>query len=226
MKHFIMIFALAFITSHLYAQKSSVMAGLNFSIFPQWSGVSFDTASGIPVRMDGETRGFMRIGGFADFRYLRFDIGYSMSLGNTAYIDYTYSTNAVVVLSNSNNQSFITFGVLAKYPFAVNKKISIWPAAGLEYQFCLFSMENNTNSLTNFHDNRNDLFLKIGCGADIELFQHVYFVPSLLFALDLFPYPYLDTINDPISVTHSFSDVRAGAYSWKMELNIGIAVEI
>lgn len=212
--------------SVLYPKGPAFRAGIDGSIFPLWKGLDFITAGGLPVLMDYDMRGHFSAGVFVDMRNFRFDLSYTSTMGSFSFLQYKYWTNANVTITNSVVQSYITLGALFKIPFQlVSNTVVIWPAAGLEYQFCLSSGWNNVNTLTNSYDNRHELYFKIGCGADILLQKGFYFVPLILVGYSIFPIPYFDTDNDPVSMTRSFSDARISGYDWKIVMNIGFALD-
>jgi hypothetical protein len=217
--------AIFIFTSNVLAEAPSYKIGADISLSPQWSGLYFDTPAGLPVKMDDAIRGSIRTGGFLEMRYFRFDISYVFTTDNLKQERYQYSTNGAVTLTNTNSRSFLSLGALFKVPFVINDKIGIWPAAGLEYQFCLFSGYDGTNALTNSYDNRHGLWLKIGAGADVELFPHFFIIPSLFVSCNLLPVPYFDTVDDPVSVKRTFTEIKVTAYSLSVEINLGLGLE-
>jgi hypothetical protein len=81
--------------------------------------------------------------------------------------------------------SYLNFntGLFVKYPFALNKSLSLFPLLGAEYNGC-FSANENGQLLKN-SDYFSSIWFKLGGGLDVALAGKVYLRVEALYGLRL-----------------------------------------
>jgi len=233
-------------------QGFPVMIGFQLSAIPVWSGSSFDNtsdlslfkATSIPNSESGEISGsdyteaelYSSATVFIDLKYVRIDTGIGFSLGAPDIINETvnfalnsppFNTNLTRVTTNNVQSMTFTSGILLKYPIEIAEGFSIWPGAGVEYHYILYSETNGLNAIANDYNRRDSWWLKGGIGADIRLSEDWYLTPSIVYMYDLTPVPYYDTQNFRnyygVSLSDYISDMNLTVYIWDLVISIGAA---
>ena len=76
----------------------------------------------------------------------------------------------------------LNIGVLAKYPFNLNNKITLFPALGADYQLWLLHTENGKKTPGDLSAN-NALWLKLGGGMDYHFTRSLFLRTELLWGV-------------------------------------------
>ncbi|MBN2440916.1 MAG: hypothetical protein JXJ04_06210 [Spirochaetales bacterium] len=125
-------------------------------------------------------------GAFVDATYVRISLTYTMSL------DVPFTDKAII---NQDTQfspynyswTFLNLGLLGKYPISLGS-IVIWPAAGLLYHMTLSKDWDGDGETDDLIDTKfDDLYVSLGCGADISVTKNLYVTLSILYHLNLSP---------------------------------------
>lgn len=178
-----MLFVLA---ACLQAQEITISTGAHLNYF---SALFLDYSPG------GDFITFTHFGGFGsyvDATYVRFSMFFSFFLGGIQTDDSgTHDLSDAVI-------SFLNLSLLGKYPFDLGD-FKIWPAAGLQYTYCIdFEIPDiGTNPPT--EEGFRDLHVIIGVGLDFET-GNIIISPHLLVAYNLMPY----MVDDPPSGLESY----------------------
>jgi TolB-like protein len=128
------------------------------------------------------------------------------------FVSHTYATAHIAYLSgggrwesdNRYNDKYdlpntqridLNIGLLGKYPITLWENISVFPAAGLDYNACASAkLVRNDGSLYTFNgkDGRqhmssdlNELWLRFGAGADIDIGRNAYMRGEILYGARL-----------------------------------------
>jgi TolB-like protein len=128
------------------------------------------------------------------------------------FVSHTYATAHAAYLSgggrwesdNRYNDKYdlpntqridLNIGILGKYPITLWENISVFPAAGLDYSVCASAkLVRNDGSLYTFNgkdgrqhatDDLNELWVRLGAGADIDINRNVYMRGEILYGTRL-----------------------------------------
>ena len=170
------------------------MVGFNLAAGAAWGGYSFDNSSDLglinPIfsSATGESEGtatteavyFSSAEFFLDLKYVRIDIagGFTPAtpdIVNSSYnftITSPYSANLSGTTNTTNYNRTITFaaGILLKYPIGLPDGSDVWPGAGIDYHYILYSEDNGVNTLTNDYESRSSWCGKGGLGRRHQTF--------------------------------------------------------
>jgi hypothetical protein len=134
-----------------------------------------------------------------DWRYVRVGLGYSKNIlayvhdngvNNNHYTDYSIS--------------FINGSVLGKYPFTFyNDLLSIWPAAGLEYDYNI-EYKKGGQDLSERYNELNDIYFLAGTGVDYTITEAVSLTSMMLVAYNLTP-----RVGDDATIGKNFKGASA-----------------
>jgi len=222
------IFLLAMITilaaASAYATSLDMSAGGGLGFSPVFR--DYQTISGSTTNAVSYNPGYFDLDGFFDLTYIRFDAMFMISTGNPAYTFKTTtgntSTSTTGVITNSD--SFLDISAIAKYPVRIMPKVEVWPSGGLEYDIDLAPSTNVIQGATN---NFSALWLKLGGGADIQVSGDLYFVPEVMFNLDLTPVS-LTGSPDPSQATLAdfISKYSYTESAYRFDINLGLSYRL
>jgi hypothetical protein len=137
---------------------------------------------------------------FFDATYAELSVGYFTG-GGTWAVDAKINSNSLSTIGNllginipavpeeyhgEINSSFssVNVGLLGKYPVAVSESVILFPAAGIDYQWCLAGKsESDLGGDEEWGDDAgsyNALYFKFGVGLDIGLISDKLFLRSEL----------------------------------------------
>ncbi|MDR1468427.1 MAG: hypothetical protein LBT00_03965 [Spirochaetaceae bacterium] len=114
--------------------------------------------------------------------------------GGFVYVDATYAELSVGFLvgsgdveSDSGNTpwtlSSLNLGLLGKFPFALSDALTIFPAAGIEYQRVLSAKKDGKE--VDEPGDYSALWIKAGAGLDVRFAERFYFRGEVLFGIRL-----------------------------------------
>jgi opacity protein-like surface antigen len=120
---------------------------------------------------------------FADIKYAEISIGFLQQIGNVTDINAIIADGAIENAQDdeSYRSSLLLIEVLGKYPFALNEKISIYPALGV-----MFRIPIAGNDYSDFEHKANwGLGIKGGAGLDFNLTETLFLRCELLVYYEL-----------------------------------------
>jgi hypothetical protein len=79
----------------------------------------------------------------------------------------------------------LDIGLLGKYPFAVNEKLSVFPLLGISYRIMLAVKDQAGNAMGNSAGDFSALWFRAGGGLDLSFTDHLYVRGGLLYGLRL-----------------------------------------
>jgi len=135
-------------------------------------------------------------GGYAffDATYAEVSIGYFVGKV-TPEFTHSMKRNGVDVSGPNINPptytlSSLNFGLLGKYPFTINDKISFFPLLGIEYQAVVSAKDKNGNEYKNSKGDKiagdfSALWFKAGAGMDFSLTNSIYLRLNALYGIRL-----------------------------------------
>jgi opacity protein-like surface antigen len=118
--------------------------------------------------------------GFFDATYV--EVSASLLFGSGS-LKYTYSFMGMSMSESGPDYSFTSlgFGLLGKYPFKINDKITLFPAVGIEYQAVL-SLKADGETQDDAGD-FSHLWFRFGGGLDYNLTDKLYLRGTLLYGI-------------------------------------------
>jgi len=127
------------------------------------------------------------IGGFIflDLKYAEINASMYNGSGNSRrswkkdYKDKTIPAENTNDTTGNFSTLLLNIGVLAKYPFNLNNKITLFPALGADYQLWLLHTENKKKTPGDLSAN-NALWLKLGGGMDYHFTRSFFLRTELL----------------------------------------------
>ena len=124
---------------------------------------------------------------FFDATYAEVDVG--IRFGKDDFSSYRPSITDEQKKGHSNSLTFLSLGLLGKFPFNLGGGITLFPLAGVEYNLLLINKSidsGNNNSFTaNSRFNDSMLWLKFGLGADINITNRIFIRPSALYGFGI-----------------------------------------
>jgi opacity protein-like surface antigen len=112
--------------------------------------------------------------GFFDATYVEVSASLGFGSGDS-------KSNSPYFSSSSYSFTGLSFGLLGKYPININDKITLFPAAGIEYQAVL-SLKVDGEKLDDAGD-LSHLWFKFGGGLDYNLTDSLYLRGTLLYGI-------------------------------------------
>jgi hypothetical protein len=194
------------------------MAGLLFSVSLYAAGGYFNAGAGINLSayawssssQASISESIFSLDAYADFNYARIELGYGFNVGVPAGNAGNPSeiVGGTAIAETNESDLFLTIAFLGKYPFALGRGISIWPAIGLEKDIILNEAVDGTNVTSSQAglDIMSPLLLKFGGGADITIGNFVL-VPYAYYGINLTSKPGTDTA---VLLTYSSSKIDIG----------------
>jgi hypothetical protein len=167
-----------------FAQDLSLGATVDFGL---WSESQSFEAGGFENKVEYSRNQF---GGsvFFDAEYVSASLGFLMNLGETTIkTDIAGTENED---SGELNLSYLTLGLLGKYPIEVATGITLAPAAGITYALNLGWEAPETNTTKDdLSDEQvaelNDLLIDLGVIVDVDLSTNLYFRFNGLFGINV-----------------------------------------
>jgi len=141
--------------------------------------------------------------------------------GFNVFFDATYAMFKVGMFIGGNSEeygpttvkqtnTYLSFGLLGKYPINLGSSFSLFPMLGFEYNLILSEKTDSTTykrADMSSHASDLDMFIiQLGLGADIDLTKSIYLRPSLLWGVDL-----------------NMNESEKNAKVFKHKLDVGIA---
>jgi len=128
---------------------------------------------------------------FFDATYAELGVGITLgstiweTLINEASFDDDYDDDCYYSGWNTEFTAFkaLNISLLAKYPFLLSESFSLFPMAGVDYQWHLSEKYRGIN--IEYWDNPNRLWLKFGVGADYSVTDKIYIRHTLLYGIGL-----------------------------------------
>jgi len=124
----------------------------------------------------------LRVGAYLDAQYAQLSVAFAATATGTEKVESGGSTTT----SDFNyNFSYVSTELLGKYPFKLGS-VNLFPLLGAEYDFNLTYVDTNGNDLRAAATDQqrkdlNQLWLKVGAGADFNITRHFYLRPEVLF---------------------------------------------
>lgn len=176
-----------------------------------FSGVSTKTTTEILSVKDDSKDTQMNLGfkGFFDATYAVAEVGYGLDL-----------TNKTDGKDTKADLTFLSLGVLGKYPIAVGN-VTLFPLAGVEYDLNLTAKADDKDVKKDMTADQkadlNQFWIKAGIGADIAINDKLYVRPTALAGYKLKS----KAENDSIDLIEKFNG-KASINTFKYD--IGLAV--
>jgi opacity protein-like surface antigen len=142
---------------------------------------------------------------FADATWVELCLGFQGG-NNVWHEHYSANTKDGITLTDqpakgTGQEAMFSLGLLGKYPFRLNKRLTLFPLAGLEYQIALLEyrdpevgpLYNRTNGTWEKDANGNaytlaawnSLLVDVGAGLDIALYHRLFLRAELLYGFRL-----------------------------------------
>ncbi|MDR2515857.1 MAG: porin family protein [Spirochaetaceae bacterium] len=120
-------------------------------------------------------------GGFAflDATYAELSVGFFGAAGTFKMEQAGVSQEGDISLTG------LDIGLLGKYPFAVNEKLSVFPLLGIGYRIMLAVKDQAGNAIGNSAGDFSALWFRAGGGLDFSFTDHLYVRGGLLYGLRL-----------------------------------------
>jgi opacity protein-like surface antigen len=171
--------------------------------------ITGDFGGGIEASMGGETMSYKTPyfggGGFAffDATFAELSLGIFGGGGTSKYEEPGYS------FEDDTSVMGLDIGLLGKYPFAINDKLTVFPLLGITYRVVLSAKDEDGDQYENSDGDEapgdfSALWFKLGGGVDYSFTDHVYLRAGILYGLriankaekdmvDEYDYPGVDT---------------------------------
>ncbi|MDR1239320.1 MAG: hypothetical protein LBK27_04330 [Treponema sp.] len=118
---------------------------------------------------------------FFDAKYVEVSFGFFPGSGK-----YTMEASSIPLTPDISNKTDMVYtqlsiGALGKYPFSINKALSVFPLLGFDYLITMSVKENGVEILK--PEEFNALWFKLGGGVDLALSSHLYIRLDALYGL-------------------------------------------
>lgn len=172
---------------------SDISVGLGFRHSPLTREITNENFSGTTTEYYLEPA----ILGFIDAKYVLIELGYSF-LEN--YRKSEVDNGAFTIVTTVYDTSYLTIGILGKYPFKVSSTVVLFPVLGLEYKDLLEAKNSSKLYVPSIlrELNSEGYWLKIGCGADFNISSTIFIRQTFFYAYKLLTQDekdYLEYIN-------------------------------
>jgi len=174
-KLLVVILLLVSINFFYSAENIGSMIGFNIGY-----NINSITASGSGITIDYIDLNSYSIGLFLDLVYLRGSIIYNDSIGPIKFLGSTALKLKI---------TFFDLDLILKYPFEIGTSIVLWPAAGILSSVILSHSFEMPGPGDTFKEDMSDIYLKLGGGTDIFVFENMAITLSIFYALNLKPGP-------------------------------------
>jgi len=178
----------------------SVGANLFYTPPGTFGGIKGSTEeSGIKMKMEnvweivgGGVELFVDVGGYAEVN-LGIASGERNNIG--AFVEVNGAKQNGVT-NYANETTTMNIGVLGKYPVSLLEKLTVYPAAGIEYLICMGGMVDSTTYLNGGFGNErdwtdadefNNLWIKLGAGADYQFGSKMFARAQILYGIGFPP---------------------------------------
>jgi len=176
---------------------------------------------------------------FLDATYVEFCVMYQAN--NNSYKEtMTYSGIPLSDSEGTGTEASIGFSLLGKYPFKINKKFTLFPMVGIEYQIALVQIRHPKGDLSDYDRSEgklpedmdkngdpyplsawNSFWIDIGAGLDFYLTDSLFLRGELLFGIRL-PTDYemgaLETIKKLLNVSDPTMAGLTGSPNFKLSI--------
>jgi len=100
------------------------------------------------------------------------------------------NTTSEMAAAGSIHSTDMNIGVLGKYPFSLIDKLTLYPAAGVEYIMCLSGWTYDVNDKEKEVDvedigDYNNLWIKFGVGGDYQFLEKIFARAQILYGIGL-----------------------------------------
>lgn len=182
-KGLIVVVLAAFGAAGVFAQGLSLSAGVGGLIGGDFGGGAEGTISGFSMKYETPYFG----GGafaFFDATYAELSLAF-MGGGGKSKFTMTGTDSEETDLSIAN----FNIGLLGKYPFAINDKLSLFPLLGIDYQICL-SLKTDGEDYEGLDGDGGPgdfsaLWFKFGGGLDFAFTEKIYLRFEALYGIRL-----------------------------------------
>ncbi|MCL2802225.1 MAG: hypothetical protein FWD28_10755 [Treponema sp.] len=141
---------------------------------------AFDISAGGGVSISNQFGGGVGVGNFKEeFPWFGFGVfGYFDATYVEASLGLTFAFGKInddlfYDVSIDTNYTILNLSILGKYPISLGDGMTVFPAAGIDYQMVL-SMSSNGVSWTDANEYMSALWFKFGVGLDYDLDDSMY----------------------------------------------------
>jgi hypothetical protein len=184
-KSLVVLFIAAFAVGGAFAQAGFFSVGVGGFIGGDFGGGVEGEASGFSAKAKFETPYFGGGGyAFVDATYVELSLAV---FGGSGKFKMTYggqSSDLDISITNFN------IGLLGKYPFTINDKLSLFPLLGIDYQICLSAENEDGDEIKGVDGNGGSgdfsaLWFKFGGGLDYSFTEKIYLRFEALYGIRL-----------------------------------------
>jgi hypothetical protein len=155
-----------------------------------------DFGGGVEMSVFGETFGSIKTpyaggGAFAffDATYVEASVGF-WGGGGSYTLETLGADDSTESIDQKMSYAGLDIGLLGKYPFALNEKLSIVPLVGITYRIMLSAKDADGEPYKNLDGDEapgdfSALWFRFGGGVDFSFTDHVYLHSGLLYGLRL-----------------------------------------